>query len=97
VPTSKPRTRCDLHWFASLERRSSELVAATNPSAVRARLAPQLVILGAGLDGRAWRIAEHADVDAFEVDHPASQQDKRDRVRELSTPRREVAEAGLLR
>ena len=25
--------------------------------AVRARLAPQLVILGAGLDGRAWRMA----------------------------------------
>jgi methyltransferase (TIGR00027 family) len=48
--------------------------------AVRARPAPQLVILGAGLDGRAWRLAELAGVDVFEVDHPASQQDKRDRV-----------------
>jgi methyltransferase (TIGR00027 family) len=48
--------------------------------AVRVRPAPQLVILGAGLDGRAWRMAELATVDVFEVDHPASQQDKRARV-----------------
>ena len=50
--------------------------------AVRARPTPQLVILGAGLDGRAWRMAELAEVDAYEVDHPASQRDKRDRVGE---------------
>jgi methyltransferase (TIGR00027 family) len=48
--------------------------------AVRARAAPQLVILGAGLDGRVWRMAELADVEAYEVDHPASQRDKRERV-----------------
>ena len=48
--------------------------------AVRESPAPQLVILGAGLDGRAWRMTELADITAFEVDHPASQQDKRDRV-----------------
>jgi methyltransferase (TIGR00027 family) len=52
--------------------------------AVRERHAPQLVILGAGLDGRAWRMGELADVDVFEVDHPASQQDKRDRLGGLS-------------
>jgi len=52
--------------------------------AVRERQAPQLVILGAGLDGRAWRMTELADVDVFEVDHPASQQDKRDRLGDLS-------------
>jgi methyltransferase (TIGR00027 family) len=51
--------------------------------AVRARPAPQLVILGAGLDGRAWRMSELASVAVFEVDRPASQRDKRDRVREL--------------
>jgi methyltransferase (TIGR00027 family) len=50
---------------------------------LRARLAPQLVILGAGLDARAWRMTELAGVDVFEVDHPASQQDKRERVGEL--------------
>jgi methyltransferase (TIGR00027 family) len=52
--------------------------------AVRERRAPQLVILGAGLDGRAWRMGELADVDVFEVDHPASQQDKRDRLGDLA-------------
>ena len=48
--------------------------------AVRARPAPQVVILGAGLDGRAWRMKELAGVDVFEVDHPASQHEKRDRI-----------------
>jgi methyltransferase (TIGR00027 family) len=51
--------------------------------ALRARRSPQLVILGAGLDGRAHRMTELADVDVFEVDHPASQQDKRQRVGDL--------------
>jgi methyltransferase (TIGR00027 family) len=51
--------------------------------AVRARLGPQLVILGAGLDGRAWRMPELADVPVFEVDQPATQHDKRDRVARL--------------
>jgi len=51
--------------------------------AVRARLAPQLVIIGAGLDGRAWRMPELADVEVFEVDHPASQLDKRSRAGDL--------------
>jgi methyltransferase (TIGR00027 family) len=40
----------------------------------------QVVILGAGLDGRAWRMAALAEADVYEVDHPASQDDKRDRV-----------------
>jgi methyltransferase (TIGR00027 family) len=48
--------------------------------AVRARLTPQLVILGAGLDDRAWRMSELSHVDVFEVDHPASQRDKRERA-----------------
>ena len=51
--------------------------------AVRARANPQLVILGAGLDGRAFRMEELASVEVFEVDHPASQRDKRDRITEL--------------
>ncbi|MEP6622772.1 MAG: class I SAM-dependent methyltransferase, partial [bacterium] len=43
----------------------------------------QLVILGAGYDGRAWRMPELAGVRVFEVDHPATQGDKRSRVAEL--------------
>lgn len=52
--------------------------------AVREAGHPQLVIIGAGLDGRAWRMPELADVAVFEVDHPASQDDKRERAAGLS-------------
>ncbi|MCH9683012.1 MAG: SAM-dependent methyltransferase [Deltaproteobacteria bacterium] len=40
----------------------------------------QLVVLGAGLDGRAWRLASLRDVEVFEVDHPATQRGKQARV-----------------
>lgn len=49
-------------------------------AAIRDHAAGQLVILGAGLDARAWRMPELARVTVFEVDHPTSQQDKRRRV-----------------
>jgi methyltransferase (TIGR00027 family) len=45
--------------------------------------ATQLVILGAGYDGRAWRMPELAGVKVFEVDHPATQSDKRTHLAEL--------------
>ena len=45
--------------------------------------ATQLIILGAGYDGRAWRLNELAGVKVFEVDHPATQGEKRARVAEL--------------
>ena len=48
--------------------------------AVRARPGPQVVILGAGLDGRAWRMPELAGVAVFEVDRAATQADKRERA-----------------
>ena len=41
---------------------------------------PQVVVLGAGLDARAWRMPELADSHVFEVDHPSSQHDKRERI-----------------
>jgi methyltransferase (TIGR00027 family) len=44
--------------------------------AIRGHAAGQLVTLGAGLDARAWRMSELAGAAVFEVDHPASQQDK---------------------
>ncbi len=67
-------------------RASSEVAAARTVAiddAVRARLMPQLVIIGAGLDDRAWRLPELADIDVFELDHPASQRDKRSRLGDL--------------
>ena len=66
------------------------LRTATIDGAVRDALAAgarQLVILGAGYDGRAWRIAELAGVKVFEVDHPATQADKRARATELPPPK----------
>lgn len=58
--------------------------------AVRRRRHRQLVILGAGLDGRAWRMPELAETTVIEVDQPASQQDKRDRVAGLGAAARSV-------
>ncbi len=43
--------------------------------------AEQLVILGAGLDSRAWRLDGLKDTVVFEVDHPGSQAWKRERFR----------------
>ncbi|MFF7600830.1 class I SAM-dependent methyltransferase [Streptomyces mirabilis] len=54
--------------------------------AVRSHRTSQLVVLGAGLDSRAWRLPELADTDVWEVDHPASQQDKQERLAEAGTP-----------
>jgi methyltransferase (TIGR00027 family) len=57
---------------------------------VRAAAAPQVVILGAGLDGRAWRMPELSRAVVFEVDHPDSQREKRARTFELTLVAREV-------
>ncbi|WP_166122080.1 SAM-dependent methyltransferase [Phycicoccus sp. HDW14] len=51
--------------------------------AVRAHGAAQVVVLGAGLDSRAWRMPELAGATVFEVDHPASRADKQRRLRGL--------------
>ena len=50
----------------------------------------QYVILGAGLDSFAWRRADLIGwLRLFEVDHPASQSWKRDRITELNLPVRD--------
>jgi methyltransferase (TIGR00027 family) len=51
------------------------LLAATSKNAT-AKI-EQVVLLGAGLDCRAFRLPGMADITAFEVDHPASQRYKR--------------------
>jgi methyltransferase (TIGR00027 family) len=50
----------------------------------------QLVVLGAGLDARAWRMPELADTRVFEVDHPSTQAYKRARVSARAAAAREV-------
>jgi methyltransferase (TIGR00027 family) len=58
--------------------------------AIREAASPQLVILGAGLDGRAWRMPELAQTVVWEVDHPDSQRVKRARAGALTRTAREV-------
>lgn len=50
----------------------------------------QLVVLGAGLDARAWRLPCLHTVDVFEVDHPATQETKRQRIDESASRARSV-------
>lgn len=42
----------------------------------------QVVLVGAGLDGRPWRLASLREATAFSVDHPAPQADARARSAE---------------
>jgi len=61
--------------------------------AVRAGIdagAAQLVILGAGLDARAWRMPELAGAVVFEVDHPSTQAYKRARIGARAPAARDV-------
>jgi methyltransferase (TIGR00027 family) len=46
----------------------------------------QVVILGAGLDTRAWRLPALRGVRVFEVDHPATQAYKRENAPRLGAP-----------
>lgn len=80
-------------WAARLDfellGRQAEVMAVRTVAvddAVRAAANPQLVIVGAGLDARAWRMPELAEVNVFEVDHLASQSEKRARTAGLGPP-----------
>lgn len=48
--------------------------------------ATQVVLLGAGLDGRAFRMPELEGKNLYEVDHPSTQRDKRDRLARSNIP-----------
>jgi methyltransferase (TIGR00027 family) len=53
--------------------------------------ASQVVIVGAGLDTRAWRLTSLRGVRVFEVDHPATQAYKREGVARLPAPLAQVS------
>ncbi|MEM6291959.1 MAG: SAM-dependent methyltransferase [Myxococcota bacterium] len=59
------------------------------------RDAEQLVILGAGYDGRAHRMTELRSVRVFEVDHPATAAVKQARARTLPACAAEIRYAGI--
>jgi len=46
----------------------------------------QVVVLGAGFDTRAYRIAELKGIPVFEVDHPVTQEQKREALRSAAIP-----------
>jgi methyltransferase (TIGR00027 family) len=82
-------------WQRALKRMADLLALRTLAidAAVRDAVAGgarQLVILGAGLDGRAFRMAELAAIDVFEVDHPDTQAQKRARAAALTAKARSL-------
>ena len=87
-----PATKREQIARALLAKRTGMMVARTVEidDAIRAAPHPQLVILGAGLDGRAWRMPELHDTIVFEVDHPDTQREKRARAGELAQTAREI-------
>lgn len=84
--TSVPSTLRERLRHAYFQTQSVMMVARTVAidDVIRAAGSAQLVILGAGLDGRAWRMAELSKVSVFEVDHPDSQREKRERAEKLA-------------
>ena len=75
--TGKPSRRLELTRLMAdlMALRTSAIDAAVQVAVANGT--KQLVILGAGYDGRAWRMPELAGVKVFEVDHPATQREKR--------------------
>jgi methyltransferase (TIGR00027 family) len=88
----RPKDWRALFRYEHLTRESQLMVARTVAidADLREAATPQIVILGAGLDGRAWRMRELATSLVFEVDHPDSQRLKLERVASLTREAREV-------
>jgi methyltransferase (TIGR00027 family) len=63
--------------------------------AVLAAESPQVVLLGAGLDARAFRLPGLANALVFEVDHPSTQAYKRSRTSSLRLRARELRFVGV--
>jgi methyltransferase (TIGR00027 family) len=94
------RVRADLVPDDGRERMAYEMVRRTGLTivprtiaidrAIGEHAAEQVVILGAGLDARAWRMPGLARATVFEVDHAASQQDKLRRIGGLAPAARLV-------
>lgn len=55
----------------------------------------QVVLLGAGLDARPWRLAALGSATVFSVDHPATQADTRSRARTLTPCVRSLVLVGV--
>ena len=83
-----PLGRGSTQWRQRMARRTAFFDRAS--LAALKRGVRQIVILGAGYDGRALRFATPG-VTWFEVDHPATQSDKRARLAALGAPTHGIA------
>ncbi|MGU3293865.1 class I SAM-dependent methyltransferase [Williamsia sp. M5A3_1d] len=77
VESARTEARHGLRWFIAARHRFAE----DRAHAATARGVRQIVVLGAGLDTFAYRQSDPA-VRVFEVDHPATGEWKRDRLRQ---------------
>ena len=75
----RPETR-GLRFFIAMRSRFAEDCA----KAAIAEGVRQILVLGAGLDTFAYRLEAHDSLKVFELDHPATQGDKRRRLAEAS-------------
>jgi methyltransferase (TIGR00027 family) len=55
----------------------------------------QLVVLGAGFDGRAWRLPDLSGLPVFEVDHPSTAAEKSGRLKALGADPSRVVSVAL--
>lgn len=78
------RARLARPYFETMEAMMVSRTVAIDQAIRGRKPLQQLVILGAGLDGRAWRMNELSDSIVFEVDHPDTQAEKRRRAQSLS-------------
>jgi methyltransferase (TIGR00027 family) len=82
-PPTSVRERLTTEWL----RTCAEVVVPRTvviDDAVRDAGHGQVVIIGAGLDSRPWRLTELGETTVYAVDHPASQADARDRSAALT-------------
>lgn len=77
-------------WMRGMALFNQFRTAVLNSALCAALPFEQLVVLGAGLDGRGWRLAELAGVVVYEVDHPDTQAIKLERAARLHPVAREV-------
>jgi methyltransferase (TIGR00027 family) len=85
-------------WVMESVRACAEIVVPRTvviDEAVTAALTGQVVLLGAGLDTRPWRLPALETVTVFSVDHPATQADTRARAAELTPVARQLVFAAV--
>lgn len=89
-PPTSWRDRARLYFVRRVVPMISLRTIAIDDAVRAAAPVRQLVILGAGLDARGWRMEELRDAIVFEVDHPATQTVKRERTVGLQPAAREL-------